>query len=266
MSKYAISALTILSLLFGLLCLFGFGLALKDQWTKPQKSPSASNPEAAAASGRSSQPLQVVAIGDSLTHGTGDPSGKGYVGIFVGQLKKSTKPPVRLTNVAVSGQRAPQLGSQLKQPNIRQLLKKADIILMTIGGNDLFQGGKTLDHLNDRYIRQSEQDYLANLKAIYAAIRALNQTAVVIHVGLYNPFIELKESRLTSSIITQWNADSEKLAFNYKNIIYVSVFDLFQRNVAQKLADDGFHPNAGGYRLIGDRAASVYISNEEGGK
>ena len=89
--------------------------------------------------------ITVLALGDSLTRGTGDETGQGYVGIVTEQLKEELVPRgVTVYNLGINGQDSSQLLQQLGQKNIIRQVKEADIILMTIGGNDLFQGGDAL--------------------------------------------------------------------------------------------------------------------------
>ena len=54
--------------------------------------------------------VQVVALGDSLTRGTGDVSGKGYVGLVTSQLKEDLSPQeIIVSNLGINGQTSAQL-------------------------------------------------------------------------------------------------------------------------------------------------------------
>ncbi|GER73130.1 GDSL-type esterase/lipase family protein [Weizmannia acidilactici] len=267
MNRHLISAISIVSFVSALFFLAGLGTVLIDQTTeaksvKVEKSGTgADTPKA----GNTKQ-IVITAIGDSLTRGTGDTSGKGYAGYLADDLKKKTKKKILLQNNGIKGLTSSGLLEQINKPQIRRELRNADIILLTIGGNDLFQGGEALDHLNEAYIQKLEKPYLANLKQIYAAIRAANKTATVYHIGLYNPFIDLKRSKLTSAIVRQWNFDSASLAASYPKIVYVPTFDLFELNTNDYLYSDKFHPNTAGYKLIGERVASLIHFSEEDAK
>ena len=112
--------------------------------------------------------VQVVALGDSLTRGTGDVSGKGYVGLVTSQLKEDLSPQeIIVSNLGINGQTSSQLLQQLDQQNIGRQVAESDIILMTIGGNDLFQQGETLFNMNLANIEQLKTQYLANLEQIF---------------------------------------------------------------------------------------------------
>ncbi|AWP37979.1 GDSL family lipase [Heyndrickxia coagulans] len=267
MKKHLISAISIVSAVSALLFLAGLWMVFEDQQTKATgvKTETARTGNNTSKAGGTKQ-ITITAIGDSLTRGTGDTAGKGYAGYVADRLKKKTKKAVLLQNNGIKGLTSSGLLEQLKQPQIKRELKSADIILLTIGGNDLFAGGEALDHLNTAYIEKLEKPYLANLKQIYAGIRAVNKTAIVYHVGLYNPFIDLSEAKTTSAIVRKWNFDSASVASDFPKVIYVPTFDLFEQNVNDYLYSDKFHPNTAGYQLIGERVASLIHYREEKAK
>ncbi|MEH7106563.1 SGNH/GDSL hydrolase family protein, partial [Bacillus sp. JJ1764] len=201
--------------------------------------------------------LTVVALGDSLTRGTGDETGKGYVGDVVDEIKEKTKRAVQLTNLGINGQRSDQLREQIQQTEVGRQIAKANVILVTIGGNDLFRGGQGLEDFQTGEIATIEKKYLENLRIIFEEIRKHNQNANVFFIGLYNPFIELDQGKETSKVIRQWNYDSAEVSATFPKIIFVPTFDLFELKVNDYLYSDKFHPNAKGYRLIAERVASL---------
>ncbi|WMM91027.1 GDSL-type esterase/lipase family protein [Heyndrickxia coagulans] len=266
MKKHLISAISIVSAVSALLFLAGLWMVFEDQQTKTGvKTETARTGNNTSKAGGTNE-ITITAIGDSLTRGTGDTAGKGYAGYVADEVKKKTKKAVLLQNNGIKGLTSSGLLEQIKQPQIKRELKSADIILLTIGGNDLFAGGEALDHLNTAYIEKLEKPYLVHLKQIYAGIRAVNKTAIVYHVGLYNPFIDLSEAKTTSAIVRKWNFDSASVASDFPKIIYVPTFDLFEQNVNDYLYSDKFHPNTAGYQLIGERVASLIHYREEKAK
>ncbi|MGE6261084.1 SGNH/GDSL hydrolase family protein [Heyndrickxia sporothermodurans] len=265
MKKKLITLITFISIISAILCLFGLGWVLKDQWIEA-KSSVISNQPTKKSIPSSDKNVQITALGDSLTRGTGDPEGKGYIGYMLDDLKKKSSKKLQLTNSAIKGQTTSQLLSQLQQEEIQRQIKGADIILLTIGGNDLFQGGQALVNLAQYDKKKVEKPYIANLKKIYSTIRSINKKATIFHIGLYNPFMDIEESKVTSEIVRMWNYDSANLAANYPKIVYVPTFDLFELNTNDYLFIDKFHPNAAGYKLIGERVASLITFSEEKSK
>nr|WP_249745364.1 SGNH/GDSL hydrolase family protein [Mesobacillus boroniphilus] len=199
----------------------------------------------------------VVALGDSLTRGTGDDTGKGYIGYLVDELEDKSKEKITIHNFGVKGYRSNQLLDQLKQAEIQRKIQSADYILITIGGNDLFQSGQAFLQMDEKQIAQAKESYLKNLESILKELRTMNDLAVIFHIGLYNPFIDLNDSELTTKIVRDWNYDTNKLLDQNEKAVYVPTFDLFQLSVNDYLYTDKFHPNAEGYRLIAERVASL---------
>nr|WP_251009466.1 SGNH/GDSL hydrolase family protein [Bacillus sp. ISL-39] len=199
----------------------------------------------------------VVALGDSLTRGTGDDTGKGYIGYLVDELEEKSKEKITIHNFGVKGYRSNQLLDQLKQGEIQRKIQSADYILITIGGNDLFQSGQTFLQMDEQQIAQAKKSYLKNLDSILKELTTINDSAVIFHIGLYNPFIDLNDSEQTTKIVRDWNYDTNQLLDKNEKAVYVPTFDLFQLSVNDYLYTDKFHPNAEGYRLIAERVASL---------
>ncbi|MED0657949.1 SGNH/GDSL hydrolase family protein [Anoxybacillus ayderensis] len=201
--------------------------------------------------------LSIVALGDSLTRGTGDETGKGYVGYVVDELKKKTSQHVQFTNLAIKGQRSAQLIGQLKQKEVQRQLKEADIILMTIGGNDLFRGGEALRDLSTTQIEKEKEKFAQQLRTIFQLVRTVNNEAPVFYIALYNPFNDLDNGKETSAVVRSWNYVASEVAADYQLIICVPTYDLFELQVNDYLYTDKFHPNKEGYKRIGERVASL---------
>ncbi|WP_233448906.1 SGNH/GDSL hydrolase family protein [Paenilisteria weihenstephanensis] len=250
--------MTWISMLALLLCLVGLfavatGKTTTDSTAKTEKTTETKK------SGR----FQVTGLGDSLTAGVGDTDGKGYVRRVVDTIEKNGT-NVTLSNLAISGARSNQLLSQLGQKEIADQVKNADVILMTIGGNDLFRGGAALEDLNAADIQKNETAYLKNLEQTYKRIRELNKDAVVYHLGLYNPFVDVANRAELASIASKWNMDTTNLASKYSRIVYVPTYDYFILNGKKYLSSDHFHPNGAGYQLFADRVSSVMTTDGEG--
>jgi lysophospholipase L1-like esterase len=235
----------------------GLGWSIGDFYAgKPDNIPKAnsvSNEEA----NRNGKDLTIVALGDSLTRGTGDDSGKGYVGYVKEEIKERSKHEVHLMNLGVNGQRSDKIREQVEQTEVQRQMKQADFIFITIGGNDLFRGGQGLIDYSQESIAVTEKKYLENVKATMDEVRTANQEATVFFIGLYNPFIDLEDGKEISKIIRRWNYQSAELSSAYPKVVFVPTFDLFELKVNDYLYSDKFHPNSKGYRLIAERVASL---------
>jgi len=201
--------------------------------------------------------FRLLALGDSLTRGTGDPGGKGYVGYLLEDMKKKSGQDIVLTNYGMNGQIASGLAEQLGQSRTKNEVKAADVIVVSIGGNDLFQGGQTLANMEQSNISKIEDAYLLQLDSILKQLRENNADARIFLIGLYNPFSSLENAAATTRIVREWNYKAAEVAAAYPQTVLVPTADLFQLKVQDYLARDLFHPNAEGYRLIGERVASL---------
>ncbi|KAB2954659.1 SGNH/GDSL hydrolase family protein [Heliorestis acidaminivorans] len=201
--------------------------------------------------------LAVLALGDSLTRGTGDSTGKGYVGHLIDDLRQGSDQNVSIHNLAINGQRSDQLAQQIQQADVQRTIQGADLIVLTIGGNDLFRRGETLLNFDMNAIDGYREAYIQNLNFILSEIRKHNNEATIFYLGLYNPFINLGDSETTSKVIREWNYESAEALALYDHTVFVPTFDLFQLNVNQYLYSDQFHPNSEGYRIMADRLTSL---------
>ncbi|MCM3628197.1 GDSL-type esterase/lipase family protein [Paenibacillus glycanilyticus] len=255
----------IFAVLSTLLLVAGFGFAVKDLlYPKGGAFTGKSNVPALPAEGKLSEGKDIVitAIGDSLTKGTGDASGEGYVKQLVALLKqKYPDTSVRLNNnLAVNGLKADWLEQLLESDKGYSFaLRQANVIVFTIGGNDLFQiasgtsPGKAADGLNLDKLKADLPQALNRLAKVVKRLHAINPHAQVVYVGMYNPFYNIPEYRGGSLQIQQWNERAYALLHQYSNMTMVPTFDLFENAIGRYLSSDHFHPNHDGYAQIAAR-------------
>ncbi|MDF2925717.1 MAG: Lysophospholipase L1-like esterase [Paenibacillaceae bacterium] len=206
--------------------------------------------------------LRIVALGDSLTRGTGDSAGKGYAGYAADNLEDRREGEVELVNYGVDGLTAPRLLTMLEQDNVKQDVLQADIIFVSIGGNDLYLGGQTLLNLNTERVAEQQKAFNGHLSALLTELRRLNGRAPIYALGLYNPFSTLNSAAVTNKAVREWNGGAEETASGFSGAVVVPTYDLFQLNLEELLHTDHFHPNAEGYKLIGERLASLIAAGE----
>ncbi len=212
--------------------------------------------------------LQIVSLGDSLTRGVGDKEGIGYIGRMKEDLQKDYKQKVALTNLAVSGAKMPDLLKQIESSGAQYSIKQADVIVLTIGGNDLFPGWESLGKIDLETYRPDTETFQNEAKKIIEEIRKLNTDSPIFWLGLYNPFEDVEDLKGSSNIVVDWNASLEKLALNDKNVYITPTFDLFQNRGKDLLYSDHFHPNEVGYTYMAERLIQNVVSKlklEQGG-
>lgn len=211
------------------------------------------------------QEVKIVAIGDSLTRGVGDASsGGGYIGILERSINQE-KHVATFENLGIPGNRSDQLLQRLEQEEIQEALEEADLILITIGANDIMEVAKqNITDLELEDFVKERQFYEQRLSKILEKIQSYNKNAEIYLLGIYNPFEKyFGDIAELNMIVDAWNDTSNSVTLEMNNITFVPVVDLFNESEENIFADDNFHPNYQGYYLIAERVLQ-YISNDEG--
>lgn len=250
-------------------CLFAYGFVSGvNDVLNPRASNLIKKTDVVAKEKKKTGTLQIVSLGDSLTRGVGDKEGIGYIGRMKEDLQKDYKQKVALTNLAVSGAKMPDLLKQIESNGAQYSIKQADVIVLTIGGNDLFPGWESLGKIDLETYRPDTETFQNEAKKIIGEIRKLNTDSPIFWLGLYNPFEDVEDLKGSSNIVVDWNASLEKLAINNKNVYITPTFDLFQNRGKDLLYSDHFHPNEVGYTYMADRLVQNVVSKlklEQGG-
>ncbi|MDH4422986.1 MULTISPECIES: SGNH/GDSL hydrolase family protein [Bacillus] len=250
-------------------CLFAYGFVSGvNDVLNPKASNLIKKNDVVAKEKKKTGTLQIVSLGDSLTRGVGDKEGIGYVGRMKEDLQKDYKQKIALTNLAVSGAKMPDLLKQIESSGAQYSIKQADVIVLTIGGNDLFPGWESIGKIDLETYRPDTETFQNEAKKIIEEIRKLNTDSPIFWLGLYNPFEDVEDLKGSSNIVVDWNASLEKLALNDKNVYIIPTFDLFQNRGKELLYSDHFHPNEVGYTYMAERLVQNVASKlklEQGG-
>lgn len=250
-------------------CLFAYGFVSGvNDVLNPKASNLIKKNDVVAKEKKKTGTLQIVSLGDSLTRGVGDKEGIGYVGRMKEDLQKDYKQKIALTNLAVSGAKMPDLLKQIESSGAQYSIKQADVIVLTIGGNDLFPGWESIGKIDLETYRPDTETFQNEAKKIIEEIRKLNTDSPIFWLGLYNPFEDVEDLKGSSNVVVDWNASLEKLALNDKNVYIIPTFDLFQNRGKELLYSDHFHPNEVGYTYMAERLVQNVASKlklEQGG-
>ncbi|MFE4710045.1 MULTISPECIES: GDSL-type esterase/lipase family protein [unclassified Paenibacillus] len=146
-SKWTWRSVSLISIATTLVLITGFGYAVSDVLFPKGDIPLTSLPQATPAPENGAvKSFKVVALGDSLAKGTGDNTGNGYVKNTVAGLAASGVSAELLGNMGINGLTTAGLQNKLKDAGIQYSLRQANVILLSIGGNDLFRGADLLQN------------------------------------------------------------------------------------------------------------------------
>ena len=226
--------------------------------------------------------LNLVAIGDSLTEGIGDSTGRGGYVPLVAELLESKDEieTVSTSNYGISGNRSDQILKRIKKDEkLQNDVKKADVIVLTVGGNDLMKVVRsTLLKVKEDSFIKPQKEYKERIEETFKELRSLNSDAPIYVFGIYNPFyLYFSEITEMQDIVDSWNETTQsvveeeqkahfipindilykggnqpELSENQKDTIDSSVKDKKESKVFNDLLfeEDNFHPNDSGYELM----------------
>ena len=158
----------------------------------------------------------IICFGDSLTYGTGAPSGKGYPE----QLGRLIDRPV--INAGIPGDTTTGALARLQKD---VLDRSPRLVLITIGGNDL-KNGVALETAR------------ANLQAILSSIRSHGALAVV--GGINIPLMDRGFGRMYEEVTEETDA-----------LLVDNILGGIMGHA--NLMSDQIHPNGAGYAIMAER-------------
>ncbi|MGI8387645.1 SGNH/GDSL hydrolase family protein [Robertmurraya sp. P23] len=208
---------------------------------------------------------KMVSIGDSLTQGVGDETESGgYVGILKHTFEDNHM-NISIENFGKRGNRTDQLLKRLEEEEISSAIKDADIVLITIGANDIMKVVRSnYTNLNIEPFQEEKIRYVERLTAIFNKINELNPDTQIYLIGFYNPFERyFGNIEQLDMILNDWNQASESVTEEFENVYYIPTEDLFSNSTINLLAYDNFHPNTSGYKLMAQRVLEYLNKYDE---
>jgi lysophospholipase L1-like esterase len=197
----------------------------------------------------------IVAIGDSLTQGVGDETDSGgYVGILNNTFEDQHM-NIKIENYGKRGNRSDQLLKRLDKEEIASSLKEADIVLITIGANDIMNVVKNnFTNLTMEPFQEEKMEYMDRLRSIFTKVLDLNPDAQIYLIGFYNPFERyFSDIEQLGMIMENWNDAGQSVTEEFDQAYFIPTADLFKDSQLELLAEDFFHPNTSGYKLMAER-------------
>ncbi|HLO10815.1 MAG TPA: SGNH/GDSL hydrolase family protein [Pseudoneobacillus sp.] len=203
------------------------------------------------------QNFTIVSIGDSLTKGVGDSTNRGgYIPYLQSKLEKEKGiNKVEFKNYGVKGNKTEDLRNRLNKLEIKTDIKRSDIVIITIGGNDIMKVVKeNISHLKKEDFIPAKVNYEKNLNNIIYSIRSINPRIPIVLISLYNPFYTwFADVKEMDEILTEWNKAGQFVMSSYNDTYFVRIDEIFKKTNENLLYRDYFHPNDKGYSLIANR-------------
>ena len=206
-----------------------------------------------------SRDIVLVGLGDSLTKGVGDEEDReGYFGrVADGLVENGTFDSVETINEAVSGRKSAELLDALKEEeDVQRAVERADVIALSIGGNDVM--GVFKKHALSLSVEPFQEEYVSyeeRLRAIVEAIESLNKQATIVFLSLYDPVLLVAEdTKEVGAILEEWNGGMRSIVEERpSHRRFIDISDPVRAADESLYAEDYFHPNAKGYTLIAEQ-------------
>lgn len=190
-----------------------------------------------------------VVLGDSIAYGSGLVNAQDAC---YGKMVADTC-GFDYENHAVPGATTSEFIYELNKKEVRSAVKKADIISISIGGNDFLNELTGLMYsaiVKNDYKEFDEIEFgiYTNISYVIDTIRELNKDTVILLQTLYNPqFDYLREPYQQG--VDRVNAAIRRCAKENKGVTVVDVASALNGD-ERNFADDTLHPSARGNELI----------------
>lgn len=175
--------------------------------------------------------VRVVALGDSLTQGVGDTTdNQGYSGRLKTMIHKKDKVKVVMHNYGKSGDRSDQIEKRLTDSRQQQRqVRRAQAIVMTVGGNDLLQTLTKNVTINQQsrlntQLTTAEKSYETKLKHLLSTVRKYNPDAPIYLYSIYNPiYVYFANLDQITDAVDDWNAVTTQTGRDFSHLYMVDI-------------------------------------------
>lgn len=199
--------------------------------------------------------LIYIALGDSLTAGLGSSEENylrihGFVPQFTKHLRKDNT--VKVENYGIPGLTSTGLLALLSgDEGLRNRLKTADIVSVSIGGNNFLQTVRSQPNQADGQLEINMQILETSMVEIHKLLRQINPRATIMLIGLYNPYPSGHPLHgLGEEYAPRFNAIGVKL--DSESTLFIDPYQIFVNKEEEltHINKDDIHPNDQGYGEI----------------
>lgn len=235
--------------------------------------------------------IRYTAIGDSLTEGIGDLTNSGgFVPLVANDLQEQYHlNGVQTDNFGKNGDRSDQILKRIKKnEDIQKGLASADLITLTVGGNDLMKVIKgDVFRLTKDSFKKPLKSYQKEVEKLLTEIRKYNEEAPIYVLGIYNPFyLYFPDITEMQEIVDTWNDGTKEVVTAEKNAFFIPINDLLYKGVGDQVGivsseetatsssehdiknnalyeEDHFHPNNLGYQIMASAVREEMVKTQD---
>jgi len=222
--------------------------------------------------------IYYVALGDSLAAGQNpyNQIGYGYSDYVNNYLQENELLQHYTKDFAESGYRITDIEKDInenkkitingEEQGIKEVLRKADLLTLSIGANDIFYklGITNVSNIDlneitslNSYINETLKD----LDKLVTDIQKYFKKDMIL-VGYYNPLAATSSEycRELEPLFTQVNMGMKKIAQKH-NIHFVEIYEIFKENPEYLPNPNDIHPSNSGYQVIASSIIDIIEQN-----
>jgi lysophospholipase L1-like esterase len=217
-----------------------------------------------------SGPVSIIALGDDLTQGEGDDTGRGYPGRVL-EIVSQIRPETGITNFGQSGWTSNnliggraeffgQLQRAVSEVESASAQGRSAVVFVWIGSNDLWELYSGTREVTPEMESQDVLRFSENISTVLRELRRSGAEVIIAKLddqsqrpartrGETYPAITADELERMSQQVLRYNeAISEQAELYGALIVDFYGSEIFTQ--PETLASDGYHPNTAGYDLI----------------
>ncbi|MFP5245686.1 MAG: GDSL-type esterase/lipase family protein [Thermoanaerobaculia bacterium] len=146
--------------------------------------------------------------------------------------------------------------ARLKTERVRKELAKADVIVLSIGANDLFRSPHSREEILRAPFAIAER-ILGRIQTIVTQLHELNPRARVLLLGGYNPVPSHEWAPVINQYLAMWD---NALAARFASDARVALVKMRDIVTAQTLSRyDSFHPGGAAYEAAAKRITEMLV-------
>jgi lysophospholipase L1-like esterase len=200
--------------------------------------------------------FRTVVLGDSVARGAGDEKRLGLPGRLDHEFHTMGFTADATLNLGINSGRTYNVKHLLRQPRATAVVARADVIVISLGGNDLY-GDPQARLLTGIWPWYQRSRTLKRVEQVVHLVRQMNPSARIYLLGLYNPYQRTSRGPWIDTQVNLWDAGLIRRFADMPEVTVIRIADLLVRT--DRISPiDHFHPGSLGYAAIARRIADTF--------